>query len=131
MKPWFLLATALAAAPAAVHAESAMKGVGGQPCSRFNADHAANAAVNDAAYWTWAQGFLGGLNAVAVQHAQPIADLDGVSDDAQQKSVGAFCQDHPDSAYFMGVFTLYQSLPTAASPNAPAPARPPVRRRRK
>jgi hypothetical protein len=64
-------------------------------------------------YFTWAQGFMSGLNmASAVQNGVD-RDLGGTAADmsAQKIHIRSFCDSHPLVQYGLAVLDLYNSLP--------------------
>jgi hypothetical protein len=114
MKCWvsFLAAIAFTATLARV-ASAQGYGVGMHSCAEFAKLYASNPSMAEDIYFTWAQGFMSGLNmASAVQNGVD-RNLGGTSADmsAQKVRIRSFCDSHPLAQYGLAVIDLYNSLP--------------------
>jgi hypothetical protein len=131
-----LAALAVAIALTAAHAEPASNiGPGMMPCSDFNqlykaatlvrelnADPAAPRAVKDLEdyYFSWAQGFMSGINDALEGSISKYRDLRSVSVDQQKQSLRAFCLQNPASKYRDGINFLLNVMIIVPSTQAPA-----------
>jgi hypothetical protein len=127
-------ALALAAATTA-HAEPASNmGPGMMTCSDFNqlykaaslvrelnADPAAQRAVKDLEdyYFSWAQGFMSGLNDAFEDTIGKYRDLRSLSVAQQKQSLRAFCLQNPASKYRDGINVLLNVMTVVPSTHAP------------
>jgi hypothetical protein len=121
MKPWLALMVAVCVTPSPSNAaESGGYGVGMQTCGEFAKAYVAHPGVTEDLYFTWAQGFLTGLNFMATVVKQPAREIkggDARSVKSYQSYVRSFCETHPLSGYYEGVAQLWRSLPsTIAKP---------------
>jgi len=89
-----VLAALLCASPA--RAEVPFMGAGARPCSLLNANAAADPAQTTTTMliFSWVQGFLSGMNAMALNLPQKKAlfDLDALPDQAQWTHLLAYCK---------------------------------------
>ena len=88
---------------------AAYVGPGAGTCSQY-ADHVR--AQGESArmfYYTWAQGFMSGLNATPNLLDKP-ADLLGRSIDAQKAFIDQFCDQYPLGGYPQAVVYLYDAM---------------------
>jgi hypothetical protein len=128
-------ALALAAATTA-HAEPASNmGPGMMTCADFNqlykaatlvrelnADPVAPRAVKDLEdyYFSWAQGFMSGLNDAFEGSISRYRDLRSVSLAQQKQSLRAFCLQNPASKYRDGINALLNVMTIVPSTDAPS-----------
>jgi len=62
-------------------------------------------------YFTWAQGFMSGLNLTFVANLHKFHDL-GSTPMAEQKSqLREYCDEHPLSPYSSAVINIYKTFP--------------------
>lgn len=59
-------------------------------------------------FFSWAQGFMSGLNTELLQHGE--TNLNGLSLDAQKEFVRSYCKDRPHAPYFEAVFKLFDRM---------------------
>jgi hypothetical protein len=86
-------------------------GVGMRSCGEFARAYAANPAVAEDVYFTWAQGFMSGLNLDAVENRRPYRVINGNDMASQKIEIRSYCDAHPLATYSQSVFALYSSLP--------------------
>jgi hypothetical protein len=100
MRVWLVAVTLLGIVTAA-HAEAINAMVAGStPCETFVKKYKANRTLTEEFYFTWAEGFLTGLNAGAEAGKQ--RDLAGVNILAQMEYVRDFCDANPSKITPMG-----------------------------
>jgi hypothetical protein len=75
---------------------------------KLNVDSAAQRAVKDLEdyYFSWAQGFMSGLNDAFESTISKFRDLRSLSVDQQKQSLRAFCLQNPTSKYRDGINVL-------------------------
>jgi hypothetical protein len=108
-----VIALLLLAAPAC--ADNAAQGIGAMPCSGFLVADKADPSDADLRFFSWAQGFMSGLNSEAfVDRGQPshgpmlaYRDLSSLDPSSQMRFLRQFCEEHPDKSYMHGVIQLY------------------------
>jgi hypothetical protein len=98
-----------------------MTGVGSQTCAKFASDYRSSPEFTENLYFTWAQGYLGGLNMgiriMGVRMTDAKAkekngrDLMGLTLDAQMAFLRDYCNQHPLAAYYQAVVQLFSQLP--------------------
>ena len=84
-------------------------GPGAQPCSQYAQDVRAQGKSARMFYYTWAQGFMSGLNTAPNVLDKP-ADLFGRSIDAQLSYIDQYCDQHPLGGYAQAVIWLYDAM---------------------
>jgi hypothetical protein len=109
MRVWLVAVTLLGIVTDA-HAEAINSvGAGLTSCETFAKKYKANRKFTDEFYFTWAEGFLTGLNAGT--DAVKRRDLAGVNILAQMDYVRDFCDANPSKDYSDAVLKLWSELP--------------------
>lgn len=98
------------------HAENTglISGAGTYTCGEFAKDYSQNPKMVENLFFTWAQGFMTGLNLESstngIEGIKVYRDL-GQHIENQKEKVRAYCNDHPLVPYPSAVMDLYSSLP--------------------
>jgi hypothetical protein len=80
-------------------------------CAEFADQYNTSPRIVETAYFAWAQGFMSGMNAFASGAHMSPRELRGMSSEAQERFIRAYCASHPLEEYFRAVLKLYGSLP--------------------
>jgi hypothetical protein len=93
-----------------------MSGVGTQTCAKFASDYRSSADFTENLYYTWAQGYMAGLNmGVRIMNANAKEksgrDVTGLTLAAQKAFLRDYCNQHPLADYYQGVIQLFGKLP--------------------
>jgi len=109
----FVLVILLLIAPieAGRAAPAAMGGPGAASCAEFAQAYKSNPVAAGNFYFAWAQGYISGLNSIALQTNQQFIDLAAMSFPDQQMFIRQYCDQHPLAAYVQGVLDLIERLP--------------------
>jgi hypothetical protein len=94
----------------AVAGEVYQMGPGAGTCGLYAQQYQADPANTESFYFTWAQGFISGMNTLSLSAGGPIVDMDATPIEAQRSRIRAYCNAHPLSDYDAAVFDLYASL---------------------
>jgi hypothetical protein len=96
-----------------------LAGVGLKTCGQFAQDYRNNPDIAEALYFTWAQGFLSGVNMLAKGKGSVTRDLASISVEEQKSWMRHYCNEHPLERYYTGALNLsgkLQQLPPEAPP---------------
>jgi hypothetical protein len=116
MRSLFLGAICSLIATAAIGKERMLLvGIGVETCGRFAESYRHN-PDSELIYFTWAQGFLAGQNAVLSVQKHSTRDLFGMPVESQKAVVRDYCDGRPLSLYWVAVMALYSKLPVVAVP---------------
>jgi hypothetical protein len=88
-------------------------GAGANRCSVYLASARQDSALTRSVYYTWAIGFMTGLNFAFLNFKSAedrLSLLDTYSQDDFEQRMHAFCQTNPSSYYMDGVVDLYASM---------------------
>ena len=96
--------------PADAASEAAPTGYGAMTCTQFANAIRAVPAVEDQ-FFTWAQGFMSGLNFASSDGRQGMRNLTATEVNAQQERIRHYCDEHRFGNYLEAVLDLYNSLP--------------------
>ncbi|HEV3114345.1 MAG TPA: hypothetical protein VGY99_27990 [Candidatus Binataceae bacterium] len=88
--------------------KAAWIGTGTVSCADFGAAYRENPKTNENLFFSWAQGFMSGLNTDLLDHRE--TNLNELSMGTQKQLVRSYCSDHPHAAYFQAVFNLYNRM---------------------
>lgn len=101
---------------AAVAADQASQGqgfgLGMRSCAEFAKLYVETPDETEAAFYSWAQGFMSGLNLQDVFMKVGYKDLGAQSLDTQKGWLRSFCDQHPLKSYADAVVHLYSTFPT-------------------
>jgi hypothetical protein len=106
---WALIAVAFNIPAAAAQGY----GLGVHSCAEFAKLYAGNPKVAEDLYFTWAQGFISGLNLSSTAGTGVYRDVEGTYAQmaAQKIRIRSYCDEHPLSQYLSAILDLYNSLP--------------------
>ena len=88
-------------------------GLGMHSCAEFADAYKAQPAFTEDLYFTWAQGFMSGLNLASIAGKLQFRVLNGVSMESQKTQIRSYCEEHPQGQYASAVIALYNDLPGA------------------
>jgi hypothetical protein len=88
-------------------------GVGLRSCAEFAKDYSLVGERAEDVYFTWAQGFMSGLNLDAVANRRPYRLINGNDMATQKIQIRSYCEAHPLVQYVAAVVDLYSRLPPA------------------
>jgi hypothetical protein len=87
-------------------------GLGTQSCAKFAKVFQANPERTEAMFFSWAAGFMTGLNVAGGPSPGP-QNLAAMSFEEKQQFMRRFCDQYPLKAYMDGVMELYGALPVS------------------
>lgn len=97
--------------PAIGNAESyTAMGAGAGTCAEFAKGYRKSPRDVETLFFTWAQGWMTGVNQLAAGYGKPQRDLDSVTVEKQQAFIRQYCDKHPLANFESGVAELYNSL---------------------
>lgn len=88
-------------------------GGGTVKCSQLVQDYDRNKQT-EIVYWTWAQGYMSGINRVLDQSKAGTRDLTNAGTQANKASLISFCRQNPNSFFIDAVDKLFMGLPTTS-----------------
>ena len=107
-----LVLVGLVAAPAGAQQEYSIMGMGASSCAKFGETYRMNPSMAEVIYFSWAQGYLSGLNTGLSAMTRKTVNLNPpeFDTDAQRKLLRRFCADNPLKNYADAVTTLLTKL---------------------
>jgi hypothetical protein len=110
---FFIVASLTIGHAIAADQDSLAQGVGTVTCAEFAQNYLRDPKTAELAFFSWAQGFLTGINIgsksdVAIVGAMKIQD--------QQAHIRMYCDAHPLLPYVAAVVDLYNALPKKSNP---------------
>lgn len=90
-------------------------GAGAITCGQFAAEFRKNPEFVETASFSWAHGFMSGMNVARMLEHKPYRDLNAQTVDYKKAFIRDYCNDHPLSTYWMATMYLYDSLPSLKS----------------
>jgi len=91
-------------------AESFAEGEGTATCGDFNKDIAEGGPVEQR-YFTWARGFMTGMDLIQTNDSGQSANLFSESEREQAQKIRRACAQNPDTLYLVAVLALFHTLP--------------------
>jgi hypothetical protein len=85
-------------------------GAGSASCAEFAKMYQGDPEHVEDAFFSWAQGFMSGINLAAVTTQRPTRDLAGVAAD-QRRALRTYCANNPLRTYMDAVTEFYAKLP--------------------
>src|SRR5690348_732225 len=73
----------------------AFMGLGVSTCAKFAEMYKLSPDQAELSFFTWAQGFMSGLNSVLLVRRQPFTNLAAWDTDRQEQYLRYYCSDHP------------------------------------
>jgi len=101
--------------PNVVRADEAGQGygVGMHSCAEFAKSYMANPTAAEDIYFTWAQGFMSGLNLSDAASGRAYKAINGGDMATQKAYIRSYCDVHPLAQYVGAIVQLYTTLPNA------------------
>jgi len=87
-------------------------GVGTSSCAEFAKMYQGDPEISERVFFSWAQGFMSGLNLGAKANNKQMRDLAGIVDD-QKRALRAYCANNPLKSYMDAVIGYYAQLPVS------------------
>jgi hypothetical protein len=87
-------------------------GVGSVSCAEFAKMYQGNPENAELVFFSWAQGFMSGLNMAAMASQTRTRDLAGITID-QKRALRTYCANNPIKNYMDGVIEYYRKLPVS------------------
>jgi hypothetical protein len=88
-------------------------GAGAVSCASFGKLYQNSPQETELAFFTWAQGYMSGVNLAGVALRRPSRDLDGMPAAHQQLFLRQYCNGHPLASFIEGVNELFEKLPSS------------------
>jgi hypothetical protein len=101
--------------PGATQQDLAGAGAGGVTCAEFAKAYAAAPQVTEDLYYSWALGFMTGLNTENPDNL--FAVLNATSQHNETSAIRDYCDAHPQAKYIDAVLDLYLSMPKKPLPS--------------
>ncbi len=111
-----LLVASLMCWASSAFGQTAFFGPGANSCSLFTKLYQSEPEIHELLFFAWAQGFMSGMNAVALKLKGEVIDLSPADyDQTQQKRfLRTYCSEHPLRPYVHGVSELMTELREAS-----------------
>jgi hypothetical protein len=110
---WAVAASMVASANLA-HADTVLFGGAGiSSCTVFAEQYRGSREVVELVYFSWAQGFMAGLNATDTKATGRARDISSMVTVEQKGYLRSYCDAHPLSEYMHAVWDLYMQLKVA------------------
>jgi len=110
----FVFAAALLSAPAAeaLAEDNVYLGAGMNSCTEFLAGYKKDPTLTEAVYYTWALGFMTGINFAGdtFKGQDRLGVLDSISTEDQKARLLEDCRQHPSDSYMDSVLALYLAM---------------------
>jgi hypothetical protein len=90
--------------------EATLMGAGSTSCGDFADHYRSDADFTGVLFFTWAQGYMSGLNVGPLSTTDNSANLNSIPAEQQQQALRTYCNDHPLARYFEAVRDLYGHL---------------------
>lgn len=87
------------------------RGVGTTTCGRFATLYRDNPEHVEMAYFSWAQGYMSGLNRWMYSENKTFKDQNASTTDVQLSFIRKYCNEHPLANYSTATTELFRSLP--------------------
>jgi hypothetical protein len=116
---WLSMATAICLTISSqAFAQTSTEGLGGNTCGQFAQDYKENPKLWELMYFTWATGFMSGLNVGMAAATNSSQNLGSKPIDEQQQFLRTYCDAHPLASYETAAFALARTL----GPDHPKPS---------
>jgi hypothetical protein len=92
-------------------AASDIYNLGKSTCGKYLEQNRVNAQHADDMFFSWANGYLSGMNEAIASTGQPRHDLGATSAESKAKFIQDYCKEHPLGDYLNSVLALMRSLP--------------------
>lgn len=111
-----MMAALFAITPHQARAGFAGMGMGTATCAEYAQEYRKAPKQIEMLFFSWAQGYLSGINTGHIADHKPTADLASISTDDQESRIRSYCDQHPLLTYAQAVLVLYYSLPQDKEP---------------
>ncbi len=91
-------------------AESAGMGPGYLTCQEYNDDLKKQGGLIGLSYFTWAQGYMSGLNVMLISQKIAPVILSSMTTTEQMVAIGKWCDANPRKLYADSVFELFDRM---------------------
>jgi hypothetical protein len=112
-----VLAALLVQSTIAIADPLGVAGVGGHSCAEIAEFFSQNPDQTSAMIFSWAQGYMSGLNVAGAASGREVRDLAGMNTKDEEWVIRNYCDRHPMSDLGTAVMALYKTLPTANLPD--------------
>ena len=92
-------------------------GPGAHSCAEFARFFRQDPDQTSVMMFTWAQGYMSGLNVAGGASGREVRDLAGMNTKDEEWAILNYCDQHPMSDLATAVMDLYKTLPTAKLPD--------------
>jgi hypothetical protein len=92
-------------------------GAGAYSCAEIAEVFRQNPDQTSAMIFTWAQGYMSGLNVAGGASGREVRDLAGMNTKDEEWVIRNYCDQYPASDLATAVMDLYKTLPTAKLPD--------------
>lgn len=114
LKFWLVCACSLAFSAAAAADDGGVFtfGMGHAPCGEFAKAYQGDPETVELAFYSWAQGYMSGLNIVALanQGRSGTTDLGAMPVEKQRSFLRSYCDKHPLADYMQAVHELFKTM---------------------
>jgi hypothetical protein len=100
-------------------AEYDIMGIGTQTCGQYADVYRMSPTVADNSYFSWAQGYMSGINLGFIANGGKSKNLNSISPEEQRHTLRQYCDEHPLAQYNKAVLDLLTRF-QAMSPDKPA-----------
>jgi hypothetical protein len=102
------------------HAEEiAAQGAGILTCRQFANMYRGHPELAENVFFTWAQGFMTGMNYAKIEAHRKSANLGAMTTAKQKSYIRSYCDAHPSEFFLKAVTTLYFRLPRSKTVKLP------------
>ena len=92
-------------------------GAGDRSCAEIAKFFRQNPDQTSVIVFSWAQGYMSGLNVAGGASGREVRDLSGMTTKDEESAIQNYCEEHPMSDLATAVMDLYKTLPTAKLPD--------------
>lgn len=113
MRIWMILVTAFVVVGSPTYGKddkAVFMGAGAVSCGEF-AESFRRSTNSETLFFTWAQGYMSGLNLALKTAGKPIRDLRAREANIQKQTIRSYCNSHPLDVYMSAVNALFITLP--------------------
>jgi hypothetical protein len=108
----------LATEASAAEAGFAAMGAGTTMCVRFNEIYAKDPVLAETIYYSWATGYISGLNEALILQGRPTRNMQSIPIEEQKRLLRGLCRSQPEQRYQTGVRALFSRMRLNPVPQA-------------
>ena len=112
-RSFLVIAVLLGAASISQAEEIAAQGAGTLTCGQLANMYRGHPTLAENVFFTWAQGFMTGLNYQKMAKHGKSANLGAMTTAKQKSLIRSYCDAHPSAIFLDAVTHLYHRLPTS------------------